>query len=406
MADLRTQVLVVGGGLAGLAQAAHLGRYGIEVVVVDQAPRAAHTDAAYDGRTTAIALGTRRILEAAGVWRRVADEASPILEIRITDAGRPVLLHFDHAEMGDEPFGHIVDNRLLRVRQFELLDDLASVRHLAPAKVGALDLGSGLATATLDDGSKIRAELVIGADGRQSFVRRSAGIDTYGWPYRQSAIVLTMTHEEPHNGVALEHFRRNGPFAVLPMTDDADGRPRSSVVWSETPERATAFARLNLQDFTAELQARVGDWLGAVAVAGRRFVYPLSVLQARRYTAPRLALIGEAAHAIHPIAGQGLNLGLRDAAALTEAVVDAARLGLDIGAPALLAGYARLRRPDNLMMLAATDGLLRLFSNAIPPIRLARGVGLEAVGRLPPVKRFFMSHAMGTGGLVPRLEDA
>ncbi len=402
MAIQHTQVVVVGGGLAGLTQAAALAGGAVDVVIVDRESRAAHADETYDGRTTAVALGTRRILEAAGVWERVADEASPILDIRITDADRPVFLHFDHQEVGDEPFGHIVDNRLLRVRQFELLDELPTVRHLAPAAVTALERDAGGVTVRLDNGDALRAQLVIGADGRHSFVRKSADIGVFGWQYNQTAIVTAMAHEMPHDGVALEHFRAHGPFAVLPLNDAEDGTHRSSVVWSERRDLVGRYMALSDEAFGAELQARVGDWLGQVRPLGRRFAYPLGVQLAKRYIADRVALIGEAAHVMHPIAGQGLNVGLRDAAAIAELAIEASRLGMDVGEWPLLQRFERMRRADNLMMIAATDGLLRLFSNAVPPVRWAREFGLTAVGQLPPLKKFFMRHAMGTGGLVPR----
>jgi 2-octaprenyl-6-methoxyphenol hydroxylase len=407
-------VLVVGGGLAGLGMAAVLGTAGVDTLVVDRAPRPTRTAASYDGRTTAISYATRMVLEGGGVWSALADAAEPILDIRIADdahrAGAlPLHLHFDHAEVADRsggaPFGHIVDNRHMRLALFDRLDALDTVDHLAPAGVTDLAADAAGITATLDDGRTIRAELVVGADGKQSFVRRHAGIGTTRWDYRQTAIVFQMEHEEPHHGVALEHFMPAGPYAVLPMPDDADGRHRSSVVWTERPGRAKELMAMERAAFDRALQAQNGEWLGQVALLGERFAYPLGVIHADRYVAERIALIGEAAHGIHPIAGQGLNLGLRDVAALAEAVVDAARLGLDVGTTDALAGYERRRRIDNTAMIAVTDGLNRLFSNAVPPVRLARQLGLAAVGRMPPVKRFFMEQAMGlaAAGDLPRL---
>ena len=399
--DLRTQVLVVGGGLAGLTLSAALGRVGIETVVVDRESREVRTDPRFDGRTTAISLGSRRVLEMAGVWDHVADEAEPILDIRIADDNAPLFLHFDHQEVGDEPFGHIVDNRVLRERQQALLDRLDSVTHLAPAQVEGLDRQAGGIVAALADGRTVRADLVVGADGRTSFVRQSAGIEVVRWSYRQTALVFCMAHALPHNGLAVEHFMPSGPFAVLPMRDGADGAHRSSVVWSERTAAAPGFLALPEAAFNAELQTRVGEYLGDVRLLGERFAYPLGVQHANAYVSARLALVGEAAHAIHPIAGQGLNLGLRDIAALVEILLERARLGLDLGDGAALVLYERRRRLDNLLMLAVTDGLNRLFSNAVPPVRLARDVGLGLVGRLPPVKRFFMRQAMGTAGRLP-----
>lgn len=397
--DIRCDVLVVGGGLAGLSLAAALGTAGVETVCVDRDSPAARTDLAFDGRTTAIALGSRRILEGGGAWAHVPEDAAgAILEIRVADRNSPLFLHYDHREVGDEPFGWIVENRDLRVALFARLAELPSVRHLAPAAVEGLERTPHSVRARLADGRMVRAALVVGADGRDSMVRRWAGIRTLGWSYPQTAIVCCIRHEFPHHSVALEHFLPAGPFAVLPMAGD-----RSSIVWTERRDSAAAYLSLPPARFHAELERRAGEWLGRVETIGRRFSYPLSLLHAEAYAGDRVALVGEAAHAIHPIAGQGLNLGLRDVAQLAETVVDRLRLGLDPGDRAALAAYQRRRRLDNVGLAAVTDGLNRLFSNAIPPVRLARTMGLAAVGRMPPLKRFLMRHAMGTTGPLPRL---
>jgi len=238
----------------------------------------------------------------------------------------------------------------------------------------------------------------VGADGKNSFCRSNAGIGVKGWDYGQTAIVCTIGHTQPHNGLALEHFLPGGPFAVLPMNGN-----RSSIVWAEKEARIAHYMALSDKAFIAELKERMGDWLGDVHLIGNRFSYPLSLQHAERYTAARLALVGDAAHAIHPVAGQGFNMGVRDVAALAEAIVDYARLGLDVGSAPVLERYARWRRADNLSMMAGTDGLVRLFSNDIRPIKRARQLGLAAVEKLPPLKRFFMRHAMGTVGKLPRL---
>jgi len=249
----------------------------------------------------------------------------------------------------------------------------------------------------------LRAHLVVAAEGRGSPLRAAAGIPVTAWDYPQSGIVCTVAHTEPHGGVAHEHFLPAGPFALLPMTDAADGSPRSSLVWTERRRLVPAMLALDDEAFGAELQRRFGPSLGTLRPAGRRWSYPLSLMHAERYIAHRLALVGDAAHVIHPIAGQGLNLGLRDVAALAETVVEARRLGLDLGDATVLARYQQWRRFDNTVLMIATDGLNRLFSNDLAPLRLARDVGLAAVNRLPPLKRLFMRHAMGLVGDLPRL---
>jgi 2-octaprenyl-6-methoxyphenol hydroxylase len=265
------------------------------------------------------------------------------------------------------------------------------------------------ATVALADGTRLGTRLVAAADGQNSPLRRAAGIRTVEWRYRQTGIVTTVAHERPHGGIAVEHFLPAGPFAILPMTDEpsADaahaGRGRSSIVWTEHADLAPRLLALPDTEFAAELRARFGDFLGAIEPVGPRWSYPLALMQAERCVARRLALIGEAAHVIHPIAGQGLNIGIRDIAALAEIIIDARRLGLDIGDPALLERYERWRRSDALMLAAVTDGLNRLFSNTIPPVRLARDFGLAVVNRLPPLKRLLMQHAMGVLGDRPRL---
>ncbi|MGO4723869.1 MULTISPECIES: UbiH/UbiF/VisC/COQ6 family ubiquinone biosynthesis hydroxylase [unclassified Inquilinus] len=399
--SLRTQVVVVGGGLAGATMAAAIGQAGIDTVILDQEPAATRTLPEFDGRTTALSFGSRKIVAGAGLWDAVARQAEPILDIRIADGRAPVFLHFDHQEMAAEsdgaPFGHIVENRLLRLAQFERLESLPTVRHIAPAKVVAVETGTGHAAVTLADGRVVRADLMIGADGRASFTRQALGIPARSHAYRQKAVVCVMAHAEPHDGIAVEHFLPAGPFAVLPMTDDAVGTHRSSIVWTEEPDTADDLVHRPIAAFDAALQAKVGDWLGPVRTLGKRFAYPLGVVHARHYSTRRAALIGEAAHGIHPIAGQGLNLGLRDIAVLAELLVERSRLGLDLGDPTLLRRYEQRRRPDNVAMILATDGLNRLFSTDLAPVQLARDIGLAAVGRLPPVKRFFMRQAMGLG---------
>ncbi|MEM6903522.1 MAG: UbiH/UbiF/VisC/COQ6 family ubiquinone biosynthesis hydroxylase [Pseudomonadota bacterium] len=401
----QTDVVIVGGGLAGMTLASLLGTAGVACICLDRQAMPDMTDKAYDGRTTAISLASRRVLEAAGVWQLVLErgQAEPIKDIRITDDFAPLFLHFDSQDVGDEPFGHIVDNRDLRLAMAARIEALASARLETSMGVTRTELKGGKMQVQLDDGRVIEAALLVGADGRQSPTRKAAGIEVDQWQYKQTAIVCNVRHTKPHNNLALEHFMPAGPFAVLPMTNTTDGAARSSVVWTEKPDMAAAMVTLPESDFNQELQNRFGEYLGEVAVDGRRFTYPLSVLHARSYIAPRTALVAEAAHAIHPIAGQGLNLGMRDVAALAELIVDKKRLGLDIGSSDVLTRYQRWRRRDNVTLLVVTDGLNRLFSNGIGPIRRLRQLGLAAVERLPPAKKFFMRHAMGSVGSLPRI---
>ena len=358
---------------------------------------------AFDGRASAIAYGSKLVLEGVGLWPGISADAEPILEIRVADDDSPLFLHYDHRDLSAPgaaapPLGYIVENRVLRRALIERARTLPTLRLLAPQTVEAVTRDDAAAVATLGDGTTLSARLVAAADGKDSPLRKSAGIRTVAWGYPQIGIVTTVAHERPHAGIAIEHFLPAGPFAILPMTGN-----RSSLVWTEDAALAPHLVKLPDAEFAAELRARFGDFLGAVEPVGPRWAYPLSLMQAERYTGRRLALVGEAAHVIHPIAGQGLNVGIRDVAALAELIVDARRLGLDIGDDWVLERYQRWRRLDAVLLAGVTDGLNRLFSNTIAPVKLVRGLGLAAVNRMPPLKRLLMSHAMGTLGDRPRL---
>ena len=401
-------LLVVGGGMVGLTLGLTLAGAGVRVVVVDRQAPGDVQAAPFDGRSSAIARGSKQALAGAGLWHAMAEHAEPIRDIRVSDgrigrAASGLFLHYDSTQLDGQPLGYIIENREIRRALHGALAARPALTLLAPCGIGAVEREGAWARARLSDGRQVRARLAIGADGRESAVRAGAGIAATRWRYAQNGIVCTIGHERPHQGVAHENFLPAGPFAVLPMTDDAEGRHRSSIVWTERKDVVPAMMALDDEAFSGEMQRRFGDSLGQVTVIGQRWSYPLAFLQAEHMVAPRLALIGDAAHAIHPIAGQGLNLGLRDVAALAEVVVDALRLGLDPGQLDLLQRYERWRRLDSLSLAVATDGLNRLFSNDIGPLRLARDVGLAAVNRLPPVKRLFMRHAMGLVGDLPRL---
>ena len=411
--DIECEVLIVGGGMVGLSLGLMLSGAGVPVAVVDREAPQSLNDDAVDGRASAIARGSQQALEAAGLWAGMAAEAQPILDIRVSDGqiDRPassLFLHYDHREVGDAPLGYMLENRFNRRA---LADSLARHRdliHLAPAEVATLERGRAAVTAELADGRRVRARLLVGADGRNSRIRAEAGITSHTWTYGQSAIVCTLGHALPHDGVAHECFLPSGPFAMLPLPDatpPGENAPthRSSIVWTEKPDLVKALLRHDDDRLAQEMHRRFGDSLGRLRIIGPRWSYPLSLTWAAQRVAPRLALVGDAANAIHPIAGQGLNLGLRDAAALAELIVDAVRLGLDPGAADRLAAYQRWRRFDAFALRVVTDGLNRLFSNDIAPLRLARDLGLAAVDRMPAAKRFFMGHAMGLVGELPRL---
>ncbi|HRC26022.1 MAG TPA: UbiH/UbiF/VisC/COQ6 family ubiquinone biosynthesis hydroxylase [Alphaproteobacteria bacterium] len=403
-------VVVVGGGISGLSLSAILARGGLKVICVDRDDPATQAHASFDGRTMAISAGSRRVLEAAGLWESVEPGACPIREIAIYDGGGPRRLTFSSKEADGKTFGWIVDIRDLRAGLFALAAKTPGLRHIAPAHVERIDTDGGKeARISLGDDSSqnaqnpqqnIHASLVVGADGRGSWTRRTAGIGTRGWSYGQTAIVCTLAHEYPHDNRAVEDFRPEGPFAILPMTDAPDGTHRSSLVWTQHaggPDPMT----FDDHTFDVALAARCPPEYGAVRRIGKRFSYPLSLLHAKTYVAPRRVLVADAAHGIHPIAGQGLNIGLRDVAALADLLIRTHRESRDIGSPEVLRAYERARRADNMAMAGATDLLTYLFSNDLTILRLARRFGLGMVARLPVARRFFVRQAMGDAGRVP-----
>ena len=403
----KVDVLIGGAGFAGLALAIALRQSlapSFSVAVADPAL----AGAAKDGRASAIVAAARRLFETIGVWQDV--EAQPILDMvvtdsRLTDAVRPVFLSFDGDVEPGEPFAHMVENGpLLAALAAKAKDEGVTI---APAAVTDLEFATDRATnrtnVRLSNGNALATRLVVAADGARSAIRERAGIASHGWSYGQSAIVTTVAHERDHHGRAEEHFLPAGPFAILPLTRDAAGGHRSSIVWTEESQAAARIVALPEAEFHAELERRFGLHLGEIAAVGPRRVLPLGISVARAFVAARLALVGDAAHVIHPIAGQGLNMGLKDVAALAEVIVDAVRLGLDPGALAVLERYQRWRRFDTMAMGIATDGLNRLFSNQSDALRLLRDVGLGLVDRLPALKHLFIREAAGLVGEVPKL---
>ncbi len=401
---LHADIVIVGGGLVGAVAACALARRGFKAVVIDGTDPADARDAAFDGRASAIAAASERLLSAIGVWPYLEPEVAPILDIRVADGRSALFLHYNHEDVGAGPLGYLAENRHIRMAALSALEDMDNVQFLAPLRVETIERGPSGVQATLSDGRTVKARLAIAADGRGSKIREAAGIKVTQWRYPQDAIVCTVEHEKPHGFVAHEHFMPAGPFAILPLKGTAE-RPgcRSSIVWTERAERARDLVGLDDTAFLNELARRFGDFMGEIDVVGPRFCHPLGLQFAHASVAERLVLIGDADHGMHPIAGQGLNMGYRDVAALCDVLGEARRLGLDIGSGAVLQRYQRWRRFDNTLMLAVTDGLNRLFSNDIAPVRHARDIGLGLVNRMPPLKKVLMRSAMGLMGDLPTL---
>lgn len=403
-------VLIAGAGIAGATLALSLARAGLRPILIDPIPFDAQLAPTFDGRASAIAYAAYRQWRALGLADRLDPHAQRIEQILVTDghtpgaaAGRqtPFFLRFDSEEIADrsegEPLGYLLENRHTRAALAAEIQ-AAGIEVLAPASVASARFGPRAAELTLADGRTLFAPLAVGAEGRASVIRTEAGIGAIGWDYPQSGVVATVRLGRPHAGVAHEYFLPGGPFAILPLTEN-----RASLVWTESRRRAAALKTARPEMFQAHLERRFGDFLGEIAVEGPIFTYPLSLQLAERFVAPRAALLGDAAHGVHPIAGQGLNLGLKGAAALAEVLVDAARLGEDIGSEVVLERYAAWRRFDTVTLSAGMDAFVRLFSNDNPVLRLARGVGMAAVNRLAPARRFFMHEAGGAVGDLPRL---
>jgi 2-octaprenyl-6-methoxyphenol hydroxylase len=394
-------VCIIGAGPVGATLGTVLAAAGMAVAVVDSAPLPPMELPDFDGRAFAIALTSRNLLEAAGIWGELPWAPGPITRIRCAD-GMPgeapsrLDLTFDAEEIGAGPFGWMVEARALRMALNARMRDLPSLHVFAPARAEVTRTAEG-ATVTLSTGQVIRAALVVGAEGRRSPLRRQAGIGEAKLDYHQIGLVGAIAHERPHAQMALEQFLPNGPFAQLPLAPTPEHPNASAIVWSEKRHVAECMLALPDEAYGREIQRRLGNHLGRVTPIGRRWSYPLTAMHATRYVDTRLALVGDAAHGIHPIAGQGLNLGFRDVAALAELAIAAHAHGQDPGSATLLARYQAMRRPDALMMLGATHALERLFGNSLPPLRLARRLGLAAVERMPRLKGFFARRAMGFG---------
>lgn len=398
-----TDIAIVGGGLNGPALALALAASGLRITVIDAMPAGISTQDGFDGRSYALALTSVRMLEGIGLWETVADHAQPMLEIKVTDgrAGEgpsPFFMHFDHAEIEEGPMGHMVQDRHLRRALFDAVNASDSIDMIHNERVTAQEADATGITLTLASGKSIRARLCVGADGRSSETAQRAGIKRTGWAYGQTALVCAVAHELPHNGIAHQFFMPPGPLAILPLTGS-----RSSIVWSETAQNAARIHALPDDEYLDVLRPRFGDFLGEISLAGARYTYPLSLSLAHEMIAPRIALIGDSAHGVHPIAGQGLNAGFRDIAALCEVIVDAQRRGEDFGAAVALKRYQEWRRFDNATLALATDSFNRLFSNDNALVRMARDIGMGIVNALPALRRTFIREAAGLNGDLPRL---
>lgn len=405
-------IVIVGGGLNGPCLGLACAQAGLSSIVLDALPEGTRSADAFDGRAYALALASVRMLDALSLWDGLADRAQPILRVmasdgRAGDGAAPLFLDLDHAEIEEGPMGHMIEDRYLRRALLEAMAGTPLVRHRAGARVVAQDTGTATGTATgvetgvavtLEGGETLRARLLVGADGRSSGVAARAGIRRHGWAYGQTALVCAVDHDLPHHGIAHQFFMPGGPLAILPLPGN-----RSSVVWSERDPRARALAQADDAEFLAALRPAFGDFLGAIALSGERHAYPLSLDLAQRMVDTRLALVGDAAHGVHPIAGQGLNLGLRDVGALAEVLADAARRGEDIAASDVLARYQRWRRFDTASLALATDLFNRLFSNDNPALRAIRDLGMGAISALPGLRRGLIREAAGLTGDLPRL---
>ncbi|MDG1287098.1 MAG: UbiH/UbiF/VisC/COQ6 family ubiquinone biosynthesis hydroxylase [Rickettsiales bacterium] len=397
----RFDVAIVGAGMTGLALAVALGRQDISTVIIDKADLTQQQLPEFDGRVSAISLGSQRILQNIGVWDAMFAHAEPIKDICVHEAGGFGQVHYDHRNAGNEPMGHIIENRHTRTALLAEVKKHQSVTVMAPDLLQETARVEGGVTLTLESGDSVQASLLVAADGKFSRLRQWAEIDVIERDYKQTAIVATISHEKPHKGVALERFFANGPFAVLPMQGN-----RASLVWVEPTATAKAICALPAQEVLVYLKDKLQSYLGEVKLETRLWSYPLTAVLAKEYTADRFALLGDAAHGMHPIAGQGVNLGFRDVAVLEEVIVQALAAGEDIGSAGVLARYQKWRRFDATAMLAATDGLNSLFSNSSTILSLARNTGFALVNQWPSLRDSFMRHAMGTEGDLPKLAKA
>ena len=401
--SIDTDIAIVGGGLNGPILALALAQAGIKSTVIDALTTKVRKNASFDGRSYAVALTSQRLLNNIGLWTNIKDNAQAILEIKVSDgrAGEgpsPFFMHFDHAEIEDGPMGYMVQDRYLRRTLLDAMAENPNVTHIQGETVVGQDVISGGVSVTLSSGKKISARALIGCDGRGSGTAERAGIKRIGWGYGQTALVCAIEHEKPHGGIAHQFFMPTGPLAILPLTGN-----RSSIVWSETEINATAFNALSDAEYLTMLRPRFGNFLGEISLAGARYSYPLALSITDRLVADRTALVGDAAHGLHPIAGQGLNAGMRDIAALVQIITEAQKRGEDYGSLAVLTRYEEWRRFENTALALATDTFNKLFSNDNLVLRLGRDLGMGLINKLPGLRRGFIREAAGLSGDLPDL---
>lgn len=401
--DMDSDLIIVGGGLNGPALALAAAQAGLTSTVIDALARDVRKDTKFDGRSYALALASKRMLAALGLWDGLAEHAQPMNEIkvsdgRVNDAQVFLGLHFDSAEIEEGPMGYMLEDRFLRRALMDALDAEPRITHMSGETVIAQDVDARRVEVSLASGGTVSGRLLIGADGRQSGTCARAKIRRTGWSYGQTALVCAIAHDKPHGGVAHQLFLPPGPLAILPLTGN-----RSSIVWSETDAQARALNALPEEQYLEVLRPRFGDFLGEISIAGDRFTYPLNLTLANSFISDRMALVGDAAHGMHPIAGQGLNAGLRDVAALAHVLSHAVRRGEDIASPITLERYQSWRRFDTASLAAATDLFNRLFSNDNPLLRAGRDLGMALIGKAPALRRNFIREAAGLTGDLPDL---
>ncbi len=388
---ISSDVTLIGAGLVGMSAALALANEGLSVVVIESAGVPEMLKKESDGRTCAVSYGSAQIFKEIGLWDALEKHAGPILDIRVTDENSPFFLHYDHKLVGDAPMGYIIENYYIRKVFFKAAKKYKDLKIISPARYKSIIRDQCKAVVALENGQVIESDLIIAADGKNSQLRKLAGIKSTHWSYKQCGIVCTIKHEKNHNGLAVENFLPAGPFAILPM----HGGYHSSLVWTESEDLTPLFMDMNDEEFLEQIQLRFGDYLGKLELASGRFSYPLGLQNARKYVDTRLVLIGDAAHAMHPIAGQGFNLGIRDVKPLKDLVAKARAIGGDIGGAGVLEEYENSRKFDATSFLTLTDVLNRLFCSEISQVKMARKIGLAAVNKLPVLKKFLQKGAMG-----------